>query len=68
MRLSNVAHLRLPFGRLLGYDVTARGTKRALPLSFDQRRHVAQGQRHAQGVRGGRGGFRVTNRSRPGSP
>ncbi|MGE9782964.1 GNAT family N-acetyltransferase [Janibacter sp. G368] len=45
MRLSNVAHLRLPFGRLLGYDVTAHRTGRALPLSFDQRRHVGGGDR-----------------------
>lgn len=45
MRLSNVAHLRLPFGRLLGYDVTARRTGRPLPVSFDQQRHVSAGER-----------------------
>ena len=45
MRLSNVAHLRLPFGRLLGYDVTARRTDRPLPVSFDQQRHVSAGER-----------------------
>lgn len=45
MRLTNVAHLRLPFGRLYGYDVTARPTDETLPISFDQRRHVAGGDR-----------------------
>lgn len=45
MRLTNVAHLRLPFGRLLGYDVTVAGLGRALPVSFDQRRHVGAGDR-----------------------
>jgi len=45
MRLTNVAHLRLPFGRLLGYDVTVSGLGRALPVSFDQRRHVGAGDR-----------------------
>ncbi|MFF0817463.1 GNAT family N-acetyltransferase [Rhodococcus sp. NPDC003318] len=45
MRLTNVAHLRLPFGRLLGYDVTVGRPGRALPVSFDQRRHVAAGDR-----------------------
>ena len=29
MRLTNVAHLRLPFGRLMGYDVTVSGPVRS---------------------------------------
>ncbi len=45
MRLTNVAHLRLPFGRLYGYDVTASGPGEALPVSFDQARHVGAGDR-----------------------
>lgn len=45
MRLTNVAHLRLPFGRLLGYDVSVSPPGRPLPPSFDQRRHVAAGER-----------------------
>ncbi|RMI32336.1 GNAT family N-acetyltransferase [Nocardia stercoris] len=45
MRLTNVAHLRLPFGRLLGYDVTVGRAGRSLPVSFDQRRHVGAGDR-----------------------
>lgn len=45
MRLTNVAHLRLPFGRLLGYDVTVGAPGRSLPVSFDQRRHVGAGDR-----------------------
>ncbi|MFZ2529988.1 MAG: condensation domain-containing protein, partial [Rhodococcus sp. (in: high G+C Gram-positive bacteria)] len=45
MRLTNVAHLRLPFGRLLGYDVTDGHRGRSLPVSFDQRRHVGAGDR-----------------------
>lgn len=45
MRLTNVAHLRLPFGRLVGYDVTASPPGRPLPVSFDQGRHVAGGDR-----------------------
>lgn len=45
MRLTNVAHLRLPFGRLLGYDVTMSRPGRELPISFDQRRHVGGGDR-----------------------
>lgn len=45
MRLTNVAHLRLPFGRLLGYDVTLSRPGRELPVSFDQRRHVGGGDR-----------------------
>lgn len=45
MRLTNVAHLRLPFGRLWGYDLTVGATGDALPVSFDQRRHVGAGER-----------------------
>ncbi|EME20456.1 GNAT family N-acetyltransferase [Rhodococcus triatomae] len=45
MRLTNVAHLRLPFGRLLGYDVRVGPPGRALPVSFDQGRHVGAGDR-----------------------
>ena len=35
----------MPFGRLLGYDVSVTDTGRALPLSFDQARHVGAGER-----------------------
>ncbi|HEY1133487.1 MAG TPA: GNAT family N-acetyltransferase [Nocardioides sp.] len=45
MRLTNVAHLRLPFGRLWGYDVTVGARGPALPVSFDQGRHVGAGDR-----------------------
>ncbi|ROR64696.1 GNAT family N-acetyltransferase [Agrococcus jenensis] len=45
MRLTNVAHLRLPFGRLHGFDVAATPTDVELPVSFDQRRHVGAGER-----------------------
>lgn len=45
MRLTNVAHLRLPFGRLMGYDVRVSEPGRRLPISFDQRRHVGVGDR-----------------------
>lgn len=45
MRLTNVAHLRLPFGRLMGYDLQMSDTGIAVPISFDQRRHVADGDR-----------------------
>jgi GNAT superfamily N-acetyltransferase len=45
MRLTNVAHLRLPFGRLMGYDVRVSAPGRRLPVSFDQRRHVLAGDR-----------------------
>lgn len=45
MRLTNVAHLRLPFGRLMGYDVRVSAPGRQLPVSFDQRRHVGAGDR-----------------------
>ncbi len=45
MRLTNVAHLRLPFGRLMGYDVRVSEPGRRLTVSFDQRRHVGVGDR-----------------------
>jgi len=45
MRLTNVTHLRLPFGRLWGYDVSASALGRPLPVSFDQRIHVGAGDR-----------------------
>ncbi len=45
MRLTNVAHLRLPFGRLWGYDVSSSGLGRQLPVSFDQHIHVGAGDR-----------------------
>ncbi|MFC5677714.1 GNAT family N-acetyltransferase [Aeromicrobium endophyticum] len=45
MRLTNVAHLRLPFGRLMGYDVRVSAPGRPLTVSFDQRRHVHAGER-----------------------
>ncbi|MFT3714505.1 MAG: GNAT family N-acetyltransferase [Gordonia sp. (in: high G+C Gram-positive bacteria)] len=45
MRLTNVTHLRLPFGRLMGYDVTVNDTGVTQPISFDQRRHVGAGDR-----------------------
>ncbi|MFZ2510475.1 MAG: GNAT family N-acetyltransferase [Gordonia sp. (in: high G+C Gram-positive bacteria)] len=45
MRLTNVAHLRLPFGRLYGYDVTVSADGDPLPISFDQHRHVSAGPR-----------------------
>lgn len=45
MRLTNVAHLRLPFGRLWGYDLSVAGVGAQLPVSFDQRRHVGGGDR-----------------------
>ncbi|GAA3957932.1 GNAT family N-acetyltransferase [Gordonia caeni] len=45
MRLTNVAHLRLPFGRLYGYDLAVSPADEQLPISFDQRRHVGAGER-----------------------
>lgn len=45
MRLTSIAQLRLPFGRLYGYDVAVSPPAAALPLSFDQRRHVDAGER-----------------------
>lgn len=45
MRLTNVSHLRLPFGRLWGYDVSASAPGGQLPVSFDQQLHVGAGER-----------------------
>lgn len=45
MRLTHVTQLRLPFGRLWGYDVSASELGRHLPVSFDQRIHVGLGDR-----------------------
>lgn len=45
MRLTNVAHLRLPAGRLHSYDVVIEATDEELPVSFDQGRHVGEGDR-----------------------
>ncbi|WP_427385462.1 condensation domain-containing protein [Janibacter sp. G56] len=45
MRLTNVAHLRLPFGRLMGYQLEMSAPRRELPVSFDQERHVGRGAR-----------------------
>jgi hypothetical protein len=45
MRLTNVAHLSLPQGRLHSYAVPIVRSERELPVSFDQARHVGQGDR-----------------------
>lgn len=45
MRLTNVAQMALPQGRLLSIAVLPGAVGRPLPISFDQRRHVGQGQR-----------------------
>ncbi|MED6045689.1 condensation domain-containing protein [Kocuria sp. AG109] len=45
MRLTNITRLRLPFGRLMGYDVAVSAPGRQLPISFDQQRHVGAGER-----------------------
>ncbi|MFC7457089.1 GNAT family N-acetyltransferase [Brachybacterium sp. GCM10030267] len=45
MRLTHVAHLRLPFGALRSYEVETSAPGAELPVSFDQRRHVAAGNR-----------------------
>ncbi len=46
MRLTNVTHMALPQGRLLGFRVDASVDETSsVPISFDQGRHVAQGQR-----------------------
>lgn len=46
MRLTNVARMALPQGRLLSYAVLPVGERgRRLPVSFDQGRHVGLGQR-----------------------
>ena len=45
MRLTNVGMMTLPQGRVSSYAVEAGAPGAALPLSFDQRRHVGAGQR-----------------------
>ncbi|MGB3829954.1 MAG: condensation domain-containing protein [Ornithinimicrobium sp.] len=45
MRLTSVAHLDLPPGPVMAYAVEAGPDGEELPVSFDQRRHVGQGQR-----------------------
>lgn len=45
MRLTNVAHLRLPFGPLWTYRLEVGSPGAALPLSADQARHVGEGPR-----------------------
>lgn len=46
MRLTNVARMAIPQGRLLSYAVLPVGERgRRLPVSFDQGRHVGRGQR-----------------------
>lgn len=46
MRMTTVTRMALPPGRLLSFEVGTSGEPgRQLPVSFDQRRHVSQGQR-----------------------
>lgn len=45
MRLTNVAHMRLPFGKLWGYEVSVSPLGDEIPVSADQRRHVGAGNR-----------------------
>lgn len=45
MRLTHVAHLRLPFGPLLSYALEVSAPGQPLPTSFDQKRHVGVGDR-----------------------
>ena len=46
LRLTNVAQMALPAGRLFSYSVRPVGAPlRQLPVSFDQRRHVGEGPR-----------------------
>jgi len=45
MRLTHVAHLRLPFGPLLSHDLIVSEPGARLPVSFDQARHVGFGDR-----------------------
>lgn len=45
MRLTHVAHLRLPFGPLLSHDLVVSEPGPELPVSFDQARHVGMGDR-----------------------
>jgi mycolipenoyl-CoA---2-(long-chain-fatty acyl)-trehalose mycolipenoyltransferase / long-chain-acyl-CoA---trehalose acyltransferase len=48
MRLTSVTRMHLPHGSLHSYVVRAAGPLgRALPVSFDQRRHVSEGPRPA---------------------
>ncbi|WP_323791417.1 peptide synthetase [Nocardioides sp.] len=45
MRLTNVARMGLPHGRLHSYGVRVEEVRGELPISFDQERHVALGER-----------------------
>lgn len=45
MRLANIGLMSLPAGRLRSYVVAAGPPGDAVPVSFDQRRHVGMGQR-----------------------
>ena len=46
MRLTHVAHLRLPFGALRSYEISSVPDPEVrLPVSFDQARHVGAGDR-----------------------
>ncbi len=45
MRLTNVARMGLPHGRLHSYGVTVTSIGEELPVSFDQARHVGAGER-----------------------
>lgn len=45
MRLTHVDQLSLPFGRLHSYQVQASAPGTAVPVSFDQNRHVSAGER-----------------------
>ncbi|MGZ0712424.1 peptide synthetase (plasmid) [Coraliomargarita sp. W4R53] len=46
MRLTNIAHMALPQGRVHSFHLTScESTRRALPVSFDQGRHVGEGDR-----------------------
>lgn len=45
MRPTNVAQMRLPHGRVSSYRVTVGARGAALPVSFDQARHVGLGER-----------------------
>ncbi|CAN5347624.1 peptide synthetase [soil metagenome] len=45
MRLTNVARMGLPHGRLFSYAVKAGAPGQRVPVSFDQARHVGVGER-----------------------
>lgn len=45
MRLTSVATMDLPTGRLRSYRTIAGAPSRSLPVSFDQQRHVGRGDR-----------------------